>query len=70
MPIALVTSQQHESLVDLLCEPYAYYNNDSPFRLVVATHADRGVVGFAAIALIYSLADPTRPRASDHKVFA
>lgn len=32
---------------------------DSPFRLVVATHADRGVVGFAAIALIYSLVDPT-----------
>ena len=79
MQIALVCAQQHESLVDLLCELYAHYNDTStvtpgivrahllenllavgsPFRLVVASHPDRGVVGFAAIALLYSLVDPT-----------
>ena len=32
---------------------------DSPLRLVVASHPHRGVVGFAAIALLHSLVDPT-----------
>ncbi len=32
---------------------------DSPLRLVVASRENRGVVGFAAIALLYSLVEPT-----------
>jgi GNAT superfamily N-acetyltransferase len=79
MQIGLVSAPQHESLIDLLCELYGYYNkastvtrevvrthllenllaSDSPLRLVVASHPQRGVVGFAAIALLYSLVDPT-----------
>lgn len=79
MRIALVSDEQHQSLVDLLCELYAYYNDtsavtredvrchlqqnllaaDSPLRFVVAEDNDGGIVGFAAITLIYSLVDPT-----------
>ena len=33
----------------------------SPLRLVVASHPERGVVGFAAVAVLYSLVDPTPP---------
>jgi GNAT superfamily N-acetyltransferase len=79
MRVALVSAEQHESLIDLLCELYAYYNSEStvspevvrvhllenllavnsPLRLVVASRPNRGVVGFAAIAMLYSLVDPT-----------
>ena len=79
MRVAFVSSQQHESLVDLLCELHAHYNRqsaisheivrahlvenllgtDSPLRLVVASRDDCGVIGFAAIALLYSLVEPT-----------
>ena len=78
MQIALVSADQSESLVDLLCELHAFYNDPttatresvqehllqnllgihSPVRLIVATHPERGVVGFAAIVLLYSLVDP------------
>jgi ribosomal protein S18 acetylase RimI-like enzyme len=79
MRIALVATEQHESLIDLLCELYRYYHDDaevaraavrdhllhnllapaSPLRLVVAEDASRTVVGFAAVALMHSLVDPT-----------
>jgi len=79
MRVAFVSADQHESLVDLLCELYRYYHDDaevaraavrdhllqnllapdSPLRLVVAEDAARTVVGFAAVALMYSLVDPT-----------
>lgn len=79
MRVAFVFAEQHESLVDLLCELYAYYNQasavsrevvrvhllenllavNSPLRLVVAFRANHEVVGFAAIAQLYSLVDPT-----------
>jgi GNAT superfamily N-acetyltransferase len=79
MRVALVSPDQHESLVDLLCELYRYYHDDaevaraavrdhllhnllapdSPLRLVVATDEDGTVAGFAAVALLYSLVDPT-----------
>jgi len=78
MRIDLVSPDQHESLVDLLCELYRYYHDeevaradvhdhllgnllapDSPLRLVVAEDASGNVVGFAAVALLYSLVDPT-----------
>ena len=79
MRIAFVTAEQHESLVDLLCELYAYYNQtsavsrevvrahllenllaaNSALRLIVAFRDNHEVVGFAAIAPIYSLVDPT-----------
>jgi GNAT superfamily N-acetyltransferase len=79
MHIALVSAAQHESLIDLLCELYSYYNGgatgeraavrehllhnllapDSPLRLVVAEDTSGSVVGFAAVALLYSLVDPT-----------
>ena len=75
--IAFVAREQHESLVELLCELHAHYNPaatasraemrdhllanllgpDSPLRIAVATRAGR-VVGFAAIALLYSLVEP------------
>ena len=79
MQVAFVSAQQHDSLVDLLCELYAHYNHEatvsrdvvrvhlrenllavnSPLRLVVASRTSRDVVGFAAVALLYSLVDPT-----------
>lgn len=79
MQIALVSGPQIESLVDLLHELHAHYNDtstvtreavrshllehllaaDSPLRLVVALDADHNVVGIAAVALLYSLVDPT-----------
>ena len=79
MRIELVSRQQHESLVDLLCELHSFYNNgasvrremvrshlvenllgaDSPLILVVAVRKDETVAGFAAIALTYSLVDPS-----------
>lgn len=79
MRVSLVSMSQHESLVDLLCELYDYYNQgaavsravvgghllenllaaDSPLRLVVAVRSDGAVVGFAAVALLYSLVEPT-----------
>jgi GNAT superfamily N-acetyltransferase len=78
MRVALLSADQHESLVDLLCELYRYYHDeevaradvhdhllgnllapDSPLRLVVAEDASGTVVGFAAVALLYSLVDPT-----------
>ena len=40
----------------LLCNLLA---PDSPLRLVVAQDASGTVVGFAAVALVYSLVDPT-----------
>jgi len=78
MQVDLVSQPQHESLVDLLCELHAYYNEgssvpsevvrshlisnllgpDSPLRLVVAYEDAGRVLGFAAIALTYSLVDP------------
>jgi GNAT superfamily N-acetyltransferase len=79
MHIGLVSADRHDSLIDLLCELYSYYNGgatvarasvrehllhnllapDSPLRLVVATDTTGTVVGFAAVALLYSLVDPT-----------
>lgn len=80
--VALVRPDQHESLIDLLCELYRYYHEDvhdtaevaradvrdhllghllaadSPLRLVVAEDGAGTVVGFAAVALLYSLVDP------------
>ncbi|HEY8099830.1 MAG TPA: GNAT family N-acetyltransferase [Burkholderiaceae bacterium] len=77
MQVGLVSETQHESLIDLLCEVHAYYNENSvvsreavrehllenllaensPHRLVVATGDDGGVVGLAAITLVYSFVD-------------
>jgi GNAT superfamily N-acetyltransferase len=79
MRVSLVSPDQHESLVDLLCELYRYYHDDaevaraavrdhllhnllapdSPLRLVVATDENGTMAGFAAVALLYSLVDPT-----------
>lgn len=79
MHLAFVAPEQHESLLDLLCELYAHYNTapsvarevvrahlldnllalDSPLRLVVASDTNGRVTGLAAIALLYSLVDPT-----------
>jgi GNAT superfamily N-acetyltransferase len=79
MHVDFATADQHESLVDLLCELYAHYNHPStifrgtvrahllenllavgsPLRFVVASRTDRGVIGFAAVALLYSVVDPT-----------
>ena len=78
MRLGPVSAQQHESLVDLLCELHAHYIQspavargvvrahllenllavDSPLRLVVASRENGGVIGFAAIALLYSLVEP------------
>lgn len=77
MQVGLVEASQHESLIDLLCEVHAYYNDGaqasrpdvrehllanllslkSPHRLVVASAGDAGVVGLAAITMVYSLVD-------------
>jgi ribosomal protein S18 acetylase RimI-like enzyme len=82
MRIDRVTAAQHESLIDLLCELYRYYNDGaevaradvrdhllcnllaphSPLRLAVAQDASGTVVGFTAVALVYSLVDPTPAR--------
>lgn len=80
MHVGLVRAAQHDSLIDLLCEVHAYYNDgaeasredvrehllanllspQSPHRLVVARDADGGqdgVVGLAALTMVYSLVD-------------
>lgn len=78
--VGLVSEPQHESLIDLLCELHAYYNDGavvdrevvrrhlltnlldasaSSHRLVVAATGDGRVLGLAAIALVYSLVEPT-----------
>lgn len=77
MRVELVSDTQHESLIDLLRELHAFYNEGSvvprevvrehllenllavgsPHRLAVASGNDGGVVGLAAITLVYSLVD-------------
>jgi ribosomal protein S18 acetylase RimI-like enzyme len=79
MRVSLISDEQQESMVDLLCELHRFYNAEStvprevvrahlienllaaesPLRLVVASHDGRKVIGFAAIALLYSLVEPT-----------
>lgn len=79
MPVHLLREDQHESMIGLLAEIHAYYNDGavisheiirehllgnllspiSPHRLVVFSHDDGFVAGFAAITFVYSLVDFT-----------
>lgn len=78
MRVDIVRPSQRESLVDLLFELHACYNdpptatrsdvrahlfdnllrNDSGLRLIVAASEGTVVLGFAAVALLYSLVEP------------